>query len=154
MTRHQRTSVGPTPLLDGVARRHRRRMLRGAEPIDIPAGGLVLVEGDPSNDLYVLTAGTLAVTAWGSHLALLDPGEHFGEVGALTDAPRSATVQAIERSTVLRLDRSRFHRAYRRSPALRANISTTISARAEQRAIAHRRSRLQPVSAIEHAGVL
>jgi|EndMetStandDraft_8_1072994.scaffolds.fasta_scaffold34581_2 CRP-like cAMP-binding protein len=148
MTRHQRTSVGPTALLDGVARRHRRWMLRGAEPIDIPAGGLVLVEGDPSNDLYVLTAGTLAVTAWGSQLALLDPGEHFGEVGALTDAPRSATVQAIEGSTVLRLDGGQFRHAHRRSPALRANVATAIRSRAAQLALEHDPS---PIS--RHGGV-
>lgn len=148
MTRRHRPPVGPAALLDGVARRHRRRVLHKAETIHIPAGGLVLVQGDPSNDLYVLTAGTLAVDAWGSRLALLGPGEHFGEVGVLTDAPRSATVQAIERSTVLRLDGGRFRRAHRRSPALRANVATIIRSRAAHLALEHDPS---PIS--RHSGV-
>src|SRR5262245_8842206 len=71
-------------------------------------GDVVFNEGDSPDALYVVLRGRIAVanrSADGreSVLALMEPGDLFGEMGMLDDLPRSAAARALESSTVLRV---------------------------------------------------
>lgn len=129
MTYSERPELGQCDLLAGLRRGTARRLLAGSEAFAVPTGGLILVEGDPSNDAYVLLQGALAVETERLHLAYLTAGAHFGEVGVLTGRPRSATVEAIERSTVLRIDGTRFRRAFQRCRPFRAAVEDELARR-------------------------
>jgi CRP-like cAMP-binding protein len=66
---------------------------------EFPAGHRIFAEGDVSDGAYVLLDGFVSVWQNGpdgkvTHLAQLGPGEIFGEIGTLDNAPRSATVTA------------------------------------------------------------
>src|SRR5580765_2898682 len=66
-------------------------------PVSFPAGAAVLHEGDPSEDAYVIQRGKAAVgtnNLIGQQviLAVLGPGETFGEAGVITGSPRTATI--------------------------------------------------------------
>jgi len=75
-----------------------------------PAGGVVVAEGDRGDRLYLISAGHAEVSAEGSKgpvpLATLGPGSLFGEAALLTDAPRNATVRALDPCELLALHRS------------------------------------------------
>lgn len=74
----------------------------------IPAGWIVISEGDPPDSFYVVRSGRLEVSRGGRKLQEYGPGDCFGEVGVLTLAPRNATVRAIDQSEVIVVDGSDF----------------------------------------------
>ena len=70
-------------------------------------GDVLFDEGDPPDALYVVTRGRLAIAIANpidrreSVVALMEPGDLFGEMGMLDDGPRSAMARALEPSSVL-----------------------------------------------------
>jgi CRP-like cAMP-binding protein len=83
--------------------------LRLARRQDVAADELILREGGPGDDAYIVIAGTLRVLkardGVEEHLATLEPGDSFGELALLDADPRSATVVAETAGTLLRFNR-------------------------------------------------
>jgi CRP/FNR family cyclic AMP-dependent transcriptional regulator len=76
-------------------------------------GSIIMAAGDPTESLYIIIAGRLKVMmsdAEGKEviLSLLSAGEIFGEMGLIDDAPRSASVVAIEPCELLVITRRDF----------------------------------------------
>ncbi|MCB1278764.1 cyclic nucleotide-binding domain-containing protein [Prosthecobacter sp.] len=67
-------------------------------------GHVIFREGEKSQEAYFVVSGMVEVSINTSHgvqsLAKIGPGEVFGEMGMIMDRPRSATVTAIENTTV------------------------------------------------------
>ncbi|MFA5140136.1 MAG: protein kinase [Elusimicrobiota bacterium] len=59
-----------------------------------PEGTDILREGDTGTDLYILHSGEVVILRGGQQVAELGPGALLGEVGFLTESPRTATVRA------------------------------------------------------------
>lgn len=94
-----------------------------ALPRTFARGQLLMVEGEPGESLLVITSGTVSVfrTALSGEravLSVLRAPEALGEVALLDGAPRSASVEAMERTTVLSLSRPTFLALVRSQPAL------------------------------------
>jgi CRP-like cAMP-binding protein len=71
-------------------------------------GNVLFREGDVPDALYIVLRGRIAVVNRStdgreSVLALMEPGDLFGEMGMLDDLPRSAGARALESSSVLRV---------------------------------------------------
>src|SRR6187402_255039 len=70
-------------------------------------GDTLFDEGDPPDALYVVTRGRVAIAIANpidrreSVVALMEPGDLFGELGMLDDRPRSAMARALERSELI-----------------------------------------------------
>jgi CRP-like cAMP-binding protein len=84
-------------------------LARSATEITVPAGTVIMAEGDHADAFYAVTGGQLDVTAIGergtgpAHLRTLGPGSYAGEIGLLARIPRTATVTARTSSTLLRI---------------------------------------------------
>jgi len=76
------------------------------------AGTRIVVEGEAGETLYIIVRGeciaykTNAETGERRVLRRMGPGEVFGEMAALTEMPRSATVEAVDVVTTLVVTRS------------------------------------------------
>ena len=81
-----------------------RRLVR----LEIPAGGVVIREGDEGDKFYVIESGRATATYLGEVLSTMGPGEPFGEIALLRDVPRTATVTADEPTVLFALDRQPF----------------------------------------------
>lgn len=73
-------------------------------------GEAIVEEGRTGNGLYIVTAGRVEVvkalnTERATRLAILGPGDFFGEMALLSEWPRSATVRALDPTTCLGIDR-------------------------------------------------
>ena len=77
----------------------------------VPAGEVVIYQGEPGIRFYILRSGAARVLVDGREVSRVRPGEWFGEVALLSDIPRTATVQATENSVLLSLADDDFHRA-------------------------------------------
>ena len=71
-------------------------------------GEEIFHEGDVADALYVVVEGRVRVLKAGSTVAELGEREVFGEMALLDPAPRSATVQAVADSVLLRIRREDF----------------------------------------------
>lgn len=68
-----------------------------------PPGEDIIKESESSRGLFVLRSGTVGVMRGGKQLAELQPGSILGEIGFVTGAPRTATVQAMRECEVFSL---------------------------------------------------
>jgi CRP-like cAMP-binding protein len=91
----------PSPQLEAVARR--------AVWTTVPAGTVVIREGDAGDRFFVLAGGGVRVDRGGLELRTIEaPGEGFGEIALLRGVPRTATVTALVDSELLAIDRAAF----------------------------------------------
>ena len=77
---------------------------------------MVMAAGDATDSLYIILSGRLKVMmsdAEGKEviLAILGPGEFFGEMGLIDDEPRSASVVALEACELLGITKRDFKKA-------------------------------------------
>lgn len=80
-----------------------------------PRGTTIIAAGDVTDSLYVVISGRLKVMISDDEgreviLAILGPNEFFGEMGLIDDAPRSASVVALEACELLSLSKRDFRR--------------------------------------------
>jgi len=114
-----------------------------AEDVTVPAGTVLIAEGDVADAFYVLTEGRLDVSAIGENglrsvfLRTLEPVSYAGEIGLLGGMPRTATVTAASDCRVLRIGGPDFLAAL---TSLSASPSLLEGARA-QLAVTHPSSR-------------
>ena len=87
-------------------------------------GEIVIAAGEPGDACYFILEGQARVHRDGRQLSILGPGHCFGELAVLEDAPRSATVEAVEPLVVLRVEARRFRRWYERHPPLGSLLGT------------------------------
>src|SRR2546428_10257414 len=76
----------------------------------------VMAGGDATDSLYIVLSGRLKVMmsdAEGKEviLSILGPGEFFGEMGLIDDAPRSASVVSIEACELLSIAKRDFKKS-------------------------------------------
>jgi MFS family permease len=69
-------------------------------------GEVIMRAGEPGDRFYMIDAGTVRVTR--AITVTLGPGDHFGELALLNDAPRNATVEALDDVRLFALDRADF----------------------------------------------
>ena len=96
------------PPFDALSAKGRKRLAEAATPLALPKGRSLFDQGDPSDAVYAVTGGAVAVRTVGeggqeTHLAELRPGSVFGEMAVLDGGPRTAGVVATADSHLLRL---------------------------------------------------
>lgn len=85
------------------------------EEVKVQPGHIVIKEGDEGDCMYVVEQGTLTCTkqfkgnAEPTFLKDYQPGEGFGELALLYNAPRAATITAKTEGVIWRLDRDTFN---------------------------------------------
>lgn len=79
---------------------------------EFPSGTLLFREGDPGKEMYVLQSGTVAISKTvrdvEKMLAVLGPGEFFGEMAIISNKPRNASARVEEDARLLVIDPKTF----------------------------------------------
>jgi CRP/FNR family transcriptional regulator/CRP/FNR family cyclic AMP-dependent transcriptional regulator len=109
-----------------LAQQARRRVFRRGET--------VFRHGDVGNALYFLERGRVKVVVTSEQgeevlLAVLGPGEVFGELSVFDGQPRSATIAALEDTATLMLERGAFQEFVRREPDVALHLLAVLSQR-------------------------
>ncbi len=105
------TMIERTAVFGALGPDAREALLPYFEPRHLAGGETLCRRGDVSDALYVLCSGSLGAFGPGLSseqerlLGVIAPGETVGELGLLTEQPRSATVRALRDCTLLKLSR-------------------------------------------------
>ncbi|MBX3274071.1 MAG: cyclic nucleotide-binding domain-containing protein [Sandaracinaceae bacterium] len=78
------------------------------QPRHVPAGEVIVREGDRDRGLYAIVEGSVRVMHDDLHLGTLGVGEHFGELALITGSTRTASVIADRASRLLSLEADAF----------------------------------------------
>ncbi len=110
------------------------RILGDLVRLDVPAGEVVIREGEPGDRFYVLVEGATSVSVAGKPVSRGGPGDHFGEIALLRDVPRTATVTAVTPLRLIAIERGPFLEAVTGHPESRASAEAVA---AERLALGH-----------------
>ena len=72
------------------------------------AGDVVLQEGDPAKEMFVVRSGRVAVKVHGKTVEEVAAGGMFGEMALIDHSPRSATIVAEEDSVLVPINERLF----------------------------------------------
>ncbi|WP_172797805.1 Crp/Fnr family transcriptional regulator [Longilinea arvoryzae] len=108
----------------------------GLKPRSLAAGEVLFNQGDPGDELILVTGGKLAIyapedgfPARGQPIRLFTDGSMLGEMALIDHQPRSLSARAEEPSTILALSRGDFERLMDENSILRNAIMAGLSER-------------------------
>ena len=106
----------PRPALD--------QLLSSTSVVSFAPGETIMREGEPGTAMFLIADGAVDVHTHDTagkplQLATLGPGEFFGEVAMLTGRPRTATIVASDRATVVEISHEDLESIMTRWPEVR-----------------------------------
>jgi CRP/FNR family transcriptional regulator, cyclic AMP receptor protein len=95
---------------------------------------LIFAEGDPAAELYVVRTGRVAIAIQApdgrqSVVALMEPGDLFGELTFFDGEGRSADARALERSELLAVPFAALRSVLEERPSLLWNVTALLARR-------------------------
>ena len=96
---------------------------------------VIFEEGSTGSEMYLIHSGGVLLSVrhnrnHQSPLAVLKPGDFFGEMALVDDSPRSATASAVEDNTeLIVIDRARFLFMVRQQPEFALSLMHTLCQR-------------------------
>ena len=112
------------PIFQGAPAPALEAMARSCSKECVLKGQIIIREGEPATDFFVVVSGALSVLSSGEAGAQktavnrLGEDDYFGEIGLLERIPRTATVQATEESFVYRISGEAFLDAVSQAPVI------------------------------------
>ncbi len=108
------------------------QIIEVAKELDVerhPAGEVIFEEGAVGEAFYIIDRGQVKVLrkvrGAAKQVAVLVPGDFFGENAVLYGRKRSATIEALTEVELLRLSKEDFDKLLKRFPAIRPNLLLT-----------------------------
>lgn len=103
-------ALGRIHLFEGIAQEGLERIGSIAREVRRGPGEVIFREGDSSGELYLILEGKVRIArevpGMGEEaLAVLGPGDAFGEMSLIDDFPRSADARVHERCRLLVIDK-------------------------------------------------
>ncbi|MFM7108584.1 MAG: cyclic nucleotide-binding domain-containing protein [Planctomycetaceae bacterium] len=116
-----------------------RRLAESSVDHAYAAGEQVVRQGEPGSSMFVILSGRVEVTARAAAdvpvavLAVLGPGDHFGEMSVMTGAPRTATVTTLGETRLLEIGKEGFAAILSADPGLVEALGRSLKARQAER---------------------
>jgi CRP-like cAMP-binding protein len=117
------------PLFASLPDETKRELAEFVNDTEVPSGKHLVDQGDTSYNLFVILSGSAEVYKDGRSVAVLGPGDFFGEMGTVGDAPRSATVVSQKRMRLLTLGGRDVQRLKESAPEVLEQLEQAIDAR-------------------------
>jgi CRP-like cAMP-binding protein len=120
-------------LFAGVPGRTLAALAQRASEVEVEPGTLVITEGAVEEHMYAVVRGRLRVHRGDRTITVLGAGSTVGELAALVPEPRTASVTALEPTTLLRIDRGILEELLADRPALASGIIAALVAMIRER---------------------
>ena len=124
--------LSKVPFFEGFGVQDLQRVVELSDEVALSAGAVVVDQGDPGTDCYVIVDGTASVYVRGDHVASSGPGSMVGEMALVDHRPRSATVVADTDLDMLRFDSNAFRKLLEEMPMASERIMTVLRSRLDR----------------------
>jgi CRP/FNR family transcriptional regulator, cyclic AMP receptor protein len=96
---------------------------------EFEAGQIIVTQGTPGQAFYLILTGKVEILRDTNSLGAFGPGDFFGEMSLLDQAPRSATIRAIDHTTCLMLSSWDFKALLEQHPSIAVKLLEVLSRR-------------------------
>jgi uncharacterized protein YhbP (UPF0306 family) len=106
------------------------------QPMRVDAGEVVVRQGGPADKFFIVVDGELEVVrdedGTERHVDSVGPGELFGDIAIMRDAPRTATLKATKAATLLAMERDTFRELVAESLGTTGDFDQVVRQRLER----------------------
>jgi CRP-like cAMP-binding protein len=127
-------------LFSSLNKKELRLVGRASDQVRVPTGKILVEEGGVGHEFFLILEGQAVVRRGGRRIAMLGPGQYFGEMALLDRGPRTATVVADTDMNLLVLGQREFAGLLDQVPTLSYKLLATMAARlreADAKATSH-----------------
>ena len=118
-----------------------RRLFPESTTLSLGPGEMLFHEGEPGDALYILLSGSLKIVGGSTVYETVNPGGMVGEMAIVQEGyPRSASVAAMARSELLRIEPHAFLALVARHPDFALNLMRISTRRLRKMNWRHLRS--------------
>ena len=117
-----RLNPAKNPFLGNLPESAMEDLMARAQVQELDGGTVFIREGEPSDSIYFINYGDVAILKGGVEIDRQHAGGVIGEMGVLTGAPRSATIQCVGEVELLRVESADFIRIVDSQPAMLRNL--------------------------------
>ena len=121
--------LAKVPMFSACNQKELRKLASAVDRVEVPKGEVLMTEGTPGHDFFLIVDGKAKVTLRGKQLATLGPGEFLGEMALLDQGPRSATAVAQTPMELLVLTSRDFSSILEEVPVVTKKIMRGMAAR-------------------------
>ncbi|HZU73924.1 MAG TPA: cyclic nucleotide-binding domain-containing protein [Acidimicrobiales bacterium] len=121
--------LGQMWLFSTCSRRDLQRIARVCDEIEVPAGKVIMEEGAPGKEFFLILDGTAVVRRKNRKVATVGPGQYVGELALLTRMPRDSTVLADSDMRLLVLGQREFSAVLDDVPGLSHKLLEAMATR-------------------------
>ena len=121
--------LGEVSLFRALSQKDLQVLGRSADVVDVEAGKVLVREGEPGREFFVILSGEVSVVVDGREVAVLSEGQWFGELAIIDPAPRDATVTTLSPSQLLVIESRRFLPLLEEVPVLSHKLMVGLARR-------------------------
>ncbi len=120
------------PLFSALSKKDLQRLAKASNEVTLPAGTVLVDQGDMGREAFVLIEGTATVARNGRKVGTLGPGDAVGELSLLDHGPRTARVTADADLTALVLSAREFAGVVEEVPGLAHKLLGQLASRVRE----------------------
>jgi len=117
------------PLFAGFGRRELERLGQLTDQVDLPAGRVLMRQGESGGEAFVIVEGRARIERDGRVIAERGNGEMVGEIAILDEGRRTATVTLTVPSRLLVVEHRAFHALLEEMPAVGLKVLSELARR-------------------------
>jgi CRP/FNR family transcriptional regulator, cyclic AMP receptor protein len=116
-------------LFSDLGQRDLEQVAQLADEVDLPAGHVLMREGENGSQAFIIASGEARVERGGRELATLGPGSVLGEMALLAEGPRVATATLTKPSRLFVLAHREFHSLMETQASVRDCVLNEVARR-------------------------
>ncbi len=124
--------LSSVPFFEGFSNDDLHRVVDLSQQMEATAGTVLVDQGDPGTQCYVIVEGQASVYVRGEHVASSGPGSMGGEMALIDHRPRTATVVADTPMKLLRFGTREFRTLLDEMPKASERVMTVLRERLER----------------------
>jgi CRP/FNR family cyclic AMP-dependent transcriptional regulator len=110
------------PIFAACGPKDLRRIAKLVDEVDVPDGHVIMRQGDPGTEMFIVVEGTASAVRDGRQINEIGPGGVFGEMSLISEGPRTATVTAAGPLRAFVVAHREFHSLMNDNPKFRMRV--------------------------------